>query len=299
MDALKEFLTSEDIAFEENVSAAGLCSFRTGGSVSYLIKPASEKSLISLVTFLAKEGIKYTVLGKGSNVVFPDGAYDGAIVATGNINNISAEDNIITAQTGATLFSLSTFAAGSGLSGLEFANGIPGSVGGAIYMNAGAYGSEISDIMISCRYLDLSHHKIVEADVKSCDFSYRHSIFKGKRSLLVLSGKFGLEYGDPKLIKEKITDLRRRRLEKQPLEYPSAGSTFKRPCGSFAGKLIEECGLKGFGFGGACVSEKHAGFIINRSNASSEDIKKTVEYVRDKVFEQTGVRLECEIEFLE
>lgn len=299
MDLLKEFLASKNIAFEENVPAASLCSFRTGGSVSYLVKPASENDFTSLVMFLAEERIKYTVLGKGSNVVFPDGAYDGAVVATGNINNISADDNILTAQMGATLFSLSNFAAGRGLSGLEFANGIPGSVGGAIYMNAGAYGSEISDVMTSCRYLDISHNRIVEADGKACDFSYRHSIFKEEQSLLVLSGKFKLEYGDPKQIKKKITDLRRQRLEKQPLEYPSAGSTFKRPYGSFAGKLIEECGLKGFGFGGACVSEKHAGFIINRDNASSEDIKKTVEYVRDKVLEQTGIELECEIEFLE
>lgn len=299
MNTPEKFFEREDICFEKNVSAKSLCSFRVGGTVSYLAKPKDEQQFLSVATFLDDEKIKHIVLGRGSNVIFPDGIYDGVVVATGEMNNVSANGNTVTAESGASLFSLSLCAEKNLLSGLEFANGIPGSVGGAVYMNAGAYGSEISNVMVSCRCLDMKKRKITELGRSECGFSYRRSIFQEGHRLIVLSAKFVLDIGDAESIKQKMTEFRRRRVEKQPLEYPSAGSTFKRPVGNFAGKLIEDCGLKGFGFGGACVSEKHAGFIINRGNASADDVKRTVEYVKNKVFQETGTELECEVEFVE
>ncbi len=298
MDSLKIFLKNKNIDFSENTCAKNLCSFRVGGEAECVARPKSHGELTDLLCFLKAEKLGYIILGKGSNVIFPDGRFCDLVILTCEMNEITVSENSITAQAGASLYSLAVAAEKNSLCGLEFAHGIPGSVGGAVYMNAGAYGGEIKDALVSCLAYDADENEIIELSLSDCGFSYRKSVFNNRKSLVILSATFALSKGDPNEIREKMNDFKVRRKEKQPLEYPSAGSSFKRPEGYFAGKLIEDAGLKGAGFGGACVSEKHAGFIINKGDATCSDIKKTVELVKNKVKEQFGVALECEFEFI-
>lgn len=305
MFALNEFikfLKKSGIAYEENVEGKKLCSFRVGGNVRVVVKPKNADELEGLYYYFEENGIKNILLGRGSNVVISDGGYDGAVVSLCELSSVDidiTDDCCIVAGAGASLLKLANFAKDTGLSGLEFAHGIPGSVGGAVYMNAGAYGGEISGVLKSCLVFDKTQGSFFIADASECDFSYRHSIFMDDKNLIVLFATFELEAGEPDKIKAKMDELKAARLSKQPLEYPSAGSTFKRPEGHFAGKLIEDAGLKGYAKGGAAVSEKHAGFIINRTDATAEDIKELVAHVQKTVKEKFDVSLECEIEFVE
>lgn len=238
----------------------------------------------------------FFVLGNGSNLLFTDDFHNGIYISTLKLCNISSDGDIITADCGARLSSVCNYAASLSLSGMEELSGIPGTVGGAVYMNAGAYGGEIKDTLIKTVYLTKSG-EVKEIDNENHLFGYRQSIFQ-KSGNIILSSSFKLTKGNKNEIKEKMTELLKRRNEKQPLNYPSAGSTFKRPEGYFAGKLIEDCGLKGYTLGGACVSDKHCGFVINKDNASSDDILKLIAHIKETVHKNFGVKLEEEVKVI-
>lgn len=237
------------------------------------------------------------VLGKGSNLLVSDRGIKGAVIYTGKQCGISLTDeNTVRAQSGASLAQLCTFALENSLSGLEFAYGIPGTVGGAVFMNAGAYGGEMKDVLLNSEYVSTDGTS-GELDNEAMELSYRHSAYENS-NLVITAASVRLAPADRNEIKSTMNDILARRKEKQPLEYPSAGSTFKRPEGNFAGALIEQCGLKGVSVGGAQVSEKHAGFIINRGGATAADILSLIKHVQARVKAQTGVSLETEIRLI-
>lgn len=293
-----DFLKEKCIPYEENADGKKLCSFRVGGEIRVAVRPRNAEQIRDVYGFLKKHQIKNALLGKGSNIIVDDRGYDGVVVLLNEMSNVEIKENVIDVGAGASMQALAVAAQKSGLSGLEFAHGIPGSVGGGIYMNAGAYGGEICLALESCTCFDKASGETVVLSNEECGFSYRRSVFQENKNLVILGGRFSLSKGDPSAIKARMEELKASRLSKQPLEYPSAGSTFKRPEGLFAGKLIEDAGLKGYTIGGAQVSEKHAGFIINRGTASATDVKKLIEYVMLEVYAKFGVRLEREVEYL-
>lgn len=298
MQGIIDFLTSANILFEENVDGKRLCSFHVGGTVRLVVKPKNAEQLTGLYAYLNENNIENIILGKGSNIVINDDGFDGVVVLLSEFDTLELYDDKIISGAGVSMFKLANFAQKNGLSGLEFAHGIPGSVGGGVYMNAGAYGGEISYVLESCYVIDMAQGRMYALMAEHCNLSYRHSIFMDNKDLVVMYATFSLKKGNPDEIKAKMDEYRAKRSASQPLEYPSAGSTFKRPEGHFAGKLIEDCGLKGFAIGGAQVSEKHAGFVINRGGATCEDIKNLVEHIQKTVKEKFNVSLECEIEFI-
>lgn len=270
-------------------------TFRVGGPVSFMAVPRTTKQAAAAVQVAAEEGIVPVFLGNGSNLLVPDHGLDAFVIKTVNgLCEISVDGTRIVAGSGVLLSRLAVAARDHSLTGLEFAHGIPGSLGGAVTMNAGAYDGEMSQIVAAVTYLDTSG-RIETTD--QFDFSYRHSAFQhGGR--LILEAELRLQTGDQPSIRARMEDLMERRKSKQPLEWPSAGSTFKRPQGFFAAALIDQCGLKGLTVGGAQVSEKHAGFIVNKGGATCADILKLMDLVKEKVFEQTGVALEPEVKLL-
>ena len=268
-------------------------TFRFGGKCRALININSVESVIKILRYLKSENIRYFVLGRGSNVIVSDEGFDGVILLFGsNFAHIEVNGNTIKADAGVLLASVCVHAQQTGLSGMENLFGIPGTVGGALYMNAGAYGSEMSDIVVSAEYIDenLEKHSINHEDM---ELSYRHSFFSGK-NFIITSVTMRLDNGDSQTIRENITVCMNKRSSKQPLEFPSAGSTFKRPEGSYASLLIEQCGLKGLTCGGAMVSEKHSGFVINKGHATCADVMELCEKVQRIVKEKTGYTLELE-----
>lgn len=273
-------------------------SFKTGGNADILINPKDNEAVKAVLTFAKENDTPLTVVGNSSNMLVSDDGIKGIVIKTaGGLNDISLSGNIITAGAGVSLAGLCIFALDNSLSGLEFAYGIPGTVGGAVYMNAGAYGGEIKDVLKCVTHITpglITEQK----SVGELSLSYRHSFYSDNDGYFILNAQFELQKDDPKLIKERMDDFLSRRKSKQPLEYPSAGSTFKRPEGYFAGKLIEDCGLKGYRIGGAMVSEKHAGFVINYDNATTEDILNLITYIQKTVKEKTGVTLETEVKIL-
>lgn len=269
-------------------------TFRIGGDASLFVSPADEDQLIGVISYLEKNGIRYFLLGKGSNVLFDDAGYDGAVVSTSKLDKISVCGNEITAQCGASFTYLASVAAGNSISGLEFAYGIPGSVGGAVFMNAGAYGSETAAVLKSSRYLDISDCTVKTLPLEEHLFGYRDSVFRHRR-FIHLSSVFALQAGDKAQIRAYMNELMQRRRDKQPLEYPSAGSVFKRYPGRYTAQMIDEAGLRGLSVGGAQVSEKHAGFIVNKGNATSSDVIALVGKVREAIRDKYGIEIECEI----
>ena len=274
-------------------------TFRIGGPARWMLLPADHDQAGAILRLCREEGIKPFFLGNGSNLLVDDAGFDGVIIATAAMNcavSCGGEDTLY-ADSGVLLPHLANLAAEAGLSGLEFASGIPGSVGGAVRMNAGAYGGEMSQVVERVDYLDEDGalHTLTGPE---CDFSYRHSIFC-KNPWLITGALFRLTQKDPLEIKGEMAELNRRRREKQPLDYPSAGSTFKRPQAHFAAALIEECGLKGLTVGGAQVSQKHSGFVVNLGGATCRDVLALMKKVQDEVLEKTGVWLEPEVEILE
>lgn len=283
------------VLFDEPMAAH--TSFKVGGPAQVVAIPSDVKQLEDLVSFC--KDTRYILIGNGSNVVFSDQGYDGVVILTRDINRCEilredGEDVYVLADAGTTLSALAAFAKSNALSGLEFACGIPGSVGGAVFMNAGAYGGEISDVIYSVKCLGDAEYIL---SAKS-DFSYRHSKYMNSGDI-ILSAVFKLKKGNVEDIASLMRENLNKRKEKQPLEYPNAGSVFKRPEGYFAGKLIEDAGLKGYTVGGAQVSKKHAGFIINIGNARADDIKALVNHIKNTVKERFGVELECEIRFID
>ncbi len=296
---LKSFLEEQMCSYKENEPMSAHTSFKIGGPADIFIEPASEEMLKSVIDFLNEKEIPITVIGNGSNLLVSDLGIEGAVIHISNgLSEITLDEyNVIKCQSGIKLSLLCSFAAEHGLSGLEFAWGIPGLVGGAVYMNAGAYDSEIKNVITECTYLtrDGKFETIKAEDMR---LGYRTSIFKEKKDLIITSAKFSLTPAPIEAIREKMDALLQRRKSKQPLDFPSAGSTFKRPTGNFAGTLIEMCGLKGYTIGGAQVSEKHAGFVINVGGSTASDVKRLIEHVSETVFLQTSVRLEPEVEFI-
>ena len=273
-------------------------SFRIGGPAEVMAFPSSLAELQALLRLSAQEGIRVRLLGAGTNILAPDGGVRGLVIVTsGALTGLSMPDAAhIEAMSGVTMARLACFARDNGLTGLEFAHGIPGSVGGGVFMNAGAYEGEMAQVVdwVDCLDEEGMPRRLSR---EALALGYRSSIFL-RRPWLITGAHLTLAPGDPAAIREKMADLSRRRRAKQPLEYPSAGSTFKRPAGHFAGGLIEQCGLKGTTVGGAQVSEKHAGFVINTGQATCQDILTLIRLVRDRVFQQTGVRLEPEVRLL-
>ncbi|MEI3036536.1 MAG: UDP-N-acetylmuramate dehydrogenase [Oscillospiraceae bacterium] len=271
-------------------------TFQIGGPCDILVRPYDEGQVAALIQFCAVNGIRWQVIGNGSNLLAPDGGVSGVVIQIGsNFSYIrkSLKEGEIICAAGASLSAAAAFAQKEGLTGLEFAWGIPGNVGGALFMNAGAYGGEMKDIVVSADYVDgMGNARTI--GFSEMQFGYRHSVFSDK-DWCITKVKMQLRPGDPAEIRRTMENLMERRKSKQPLEYPSAGSVFKRPEGNYAGALIEQCGLKGRRVGGAQVSEKHAGFIVNLGDASSRDVARLIREIQNTVEEQTGYRLECEL----
>lgn len=272
-------------------------TFRTGGAAEIFAEPKSEDEICAIIKLCRSENVPYMFIGNGSNLLVSDNGIGGVVIHIGNnLANAYVEGDTITAQSGILLSRLANTAKQNSLSGMEFASGIPGTLGGAIFMNAGAYGGEMKDIVLSVTYAD-ENGDIRTISGNEADFGYRHSIFSD-RGCAVLKCTIKLEKGDTEQISALMKDYTKRRNEKQPIDMPSAGSTFKRPEGYFAGQLIENAGLKGTSVGGAQVSEKHAGFIVNKGGATSSDVVKLIELVKTKVFENSGVMLEPEVKII-
>ena len=291
-ETLCAILGRENVQCEELMSKH--TTFRVGGPADYFVTPESETQIQETIKYLKREHIPYYILGKGSNLLVGDKGYRGVILQIyRKMDKAHTEGTKIYAQAGISLAKLAAAALHDGLTGLEFASGIPGPLGGAVMMNAGAYGGEMKQVLVSVRSMT-SEGIIREYSAEELELEYRTSIF-AKNGEIILSAVLQLAQGDSAQIQAYMDELKTRRLEKQPLEYPSAGSTFKRPEGYFAGKLIEDAGLRGYSVGGAQVSEKHCGFVINRHAASAADIVSLMELVADKVECQSGVRLEPEV----
>ncbi len=269
-------------------------TFKIGGPAEYFITPRSEEALLYALSRLKEENVRTVVLGKGSNVLFADEGFHGAVISMAAFDRINVEGSVITAECGASLTSVSRLAARYSLSGLEFAFGIPGSVGGAVFMNAGAYGGEMSSVVVKTRAIDQNSHRILTYENEEHEFGYRESVFRRTKEI-VLSTELHLIPGDIAKIEHKMADFLERRQQKQPLDYPSAGSVFKRCEGRFTGQMIEEAGLKGLTVGGAQVSVKHAGFIINVGGATASDVLRLVDIIKETIKDRFGCSLECEL----
>lgn len=299
MNPIHEILSAcgEGVHVRALVSLAPFSTFGIGGPCDYLLEPSSQEGMIRAIGILRQRGIPYRVLGRCSNVVFADAGFRGAIILTGRMHTVELRrPSEIYAEAGASLIGLSQMAASASLAGLTFACGIPGSVGGALRMNAGAHGGEMKDVVLSSQYLDANGNVKTRNDHR---FSYRHSIYQEEKDSLILSVTFRLQPGDKDEILQQMRASKEKRLATQPVKEKSAGSVFRRQEGCIPARLIDEAGLKGLSVGGAAVSEKHAGFIVNRNNATADDVRTLVDKIRSVIFERHGIDLVPEIEFIE
>lgn len=282
----------------ENAYMKDYTTYKVGGKVICIVYPEDEESLIKLLCYIKANLIKYKIIGNGSNVIFNDSGFNGVIIKLDNFNNLNIINNKITVGAGYMLNKLALRVSRLGFTGMEFATGIPGTVGGAVYMNAGAYKTDMGYIVTSVKVLtpDL---EIKVMKNKELDFHYRTSFFQKNKDYICLEATISLIKGNSDEIMELIEERKKRRIETQPLEYPSAGSVFRNPEGDFAGRLIEESGFKGKSIGGATVSEKHANFIINSGNAKGEDIKQLINEIKNKIKEKYNIELKVEQEFVD
>lgn len=291
---LQEIAGNEQCSRQEKMS--NHTTFRVGGPAEYYVCPGRTQ-VAEIIALCKTYGIPWLVIGNGSNLLVGDKGIFGLVIELGReASQVAVEGCVIKAEAGALLSVVARNAAEHGLAGMEFASGIPGTIGGAVVMNAGAYGGEMKQIVKKASVLTVEGEE-VELSLEELDFGYRHSCILENHAI-VLDTELVLEKGDPGSIRERMIELRSQRSEKQPLEYPSAGSTFKRPEGYFAGKLIQDAGLRGYRVGDAQVSEKHCGFVINRGEATAAQIRQLISDVQDKVEAQFGVRLETEVRFL-
>ncbi|MBQ3572980.1 MAG: UDP-N-acetylmuramate dehydrogenase [Clostridia bacterium] len=273
-------------------------TFKIGGTADILVEPESADCILAVLEVLKNNNISFFVMGNGSNLLVADSGIKGAVIKISNSMSAAGVDGeYIEAECGIKLSRLANLAQSSSLTGLEFASGIPGTLGGALFMNAGAYGGEMRDVVKSVTYLDIKSGELKTISGDECEFGYRHSIFS-KVDAVIISARLKLASGDAEEIRKTMNELAQRRNEKQPVDKPSAGSTFKRPEGHFAGTMIPDCGLKGYRIGGAEVSRKHAGFIINAGGATAKDVRDLIEYVQDTVEDKFSVRLEPEVRFV-
>lgn len=301
MEQLKQQLQAAGILYRENESLSAHCTFRIGGPADLFVMPRDEDQLCQTVQFCKQAEIRYYLLGNGSNILFADEGFRGAVIdvsaeAAGMGLSIyqNADGDYISAPAGLKLSELCKFALQHGYTGLEFAYGIPGTVGGAVYMNAGAYGGEMKDVLESVTFLDDTLELRV-LPAKDLAMGYRTSVFEQHPDWCILSATVVLHRGNGAEVLARMRELLGKRREKQPLEWPSAGSTFKRPAGAFAAALIDQCGLRGYRHGGAAVSDKHCGFVVNLGGATCADVLALCDEVRAIVKEKTGYDLEKEI----
>lgn len=294
--AFEKFCCENQISLKIDEYMKNHTSFKIGGKADYFINVGSLEQLKAVILKAKELKMPYFILGKGSNLLVSDKGIEGVVICLTGFNEVIVNGDEIIASAGASLANVCMAAYENGLTGLEFAYGIPGTVGGGLYMNAGAYGGEMSQVVASAQCID-SDANTENIDISDMKLGYRTSIFK-TNGKIITSVKFKLKKGNCQEIKANMDDFLSRRKDKQPLEYPSAGSTFKRPQGYFAGALIEKNNLKGFGVGGAKVSEKHAGFVINYNNATSEDVKKLIKEIQNKVLKNDNVSLEPEVIFV-
>ncbi len=300
LNKLKNVLGADNVKLNEPMRLH--TTMKVGGPAALFLTPENEEGIKDTVKILEEANVPYYILGNGSNVICKDTGYDGAIICLAGkykgfeIINDDGETANVTVKAGTDNKEFSDAMIRASLAGFEFASGIPGSIGGATAMNAGAYDGELKNIVTQVKLLDRSGNIITKSN-EEMDFGYRHSLVSGG-DYVVLETTFALKHDDRTAIQARVDDLTERRTSKQPLEYPSCGSTFKRPEGYFAGKLISDAGLKGYMLGGAQVSDKHAGFVINRDNASAADILNLIEYIKKTVQESQGVTLECEVKIL-
>ena len=291
-------LNALNIPCRETVPMADYTTMQVGGPAAVVAFVRSAEELITAIKEAKNIGMRYTVIGNGSNTIFSDRGFDGLVIVTTEMKKYSIEGDIIKADCGASITRLAVEAQKAGLTGLEFAYGIPGTLGGAVFMNAGAFGGAMSDVCVQSAYFDPTSGEIKSVHGAEHLFGYRTSIYEKNPHYTVLDATLRLTRGTPDAIDARMKDYLARRKSTQPLEHPSAGSVFKRPEGYFAGKLIEDAGLKGTRVGGAEVSLKHAGFIVNRGGATARDVRALVDLIRARVQDQFGITLECEIRFL-
>ena len=282
----------------ENESMAKHISFRVGGCADYFVNCTDRKELSSLLSFLTEEGVPHMLIGNGSNLLFRDSGYRGVIIhLEGEFQDCEVQGNTVIAGSGKLLSSVSSLAAKSGLAGMEFASGIPGSIGGASYMNAGAYGGEMKDIVTRVWLMSPDGKEETVRTGTEMEFAYRNSCLQ-RTGEIVTKVELKLQPEDAEAIQARIAELTEKRVQKQPVNFPSAGSTFKRPAEGYAAALIQESGLKGVSVGGAEVSEKHSGFIINKGGATATDVLQLMELVEKKVYEDSGIHLEPEVRII-
>ena len=298
-DKIYDYAKSIGCQAQRDVPMSKYTTFRIGGNAAVMLTPTADEQLASIIKKCKEENIKPFIIGNGSNMLISDNGLDTVV-----INMCRPEPKIelvngdtVVCDAGATMSKVCNFALENGLTGLEFAFGIPGSAGGAAYMNAGAYGGEMKDVLVECRHID-SDGNFGSLKGDELGLAYRTSAYE-HNGYIITTLVMKLSKGNKDEIRAKMQELLQRRKDKQPLEYPSAGSTFKRPEGFFAGALIEECGLKGYSVGGAQVSEKHAGFVINKGSATAKDVLDLIKYIQDKVFSEKGVMLEPEVRLIE
>ena len=295
MELTKDIVGSDNVFINEKMDKH--TTMRVGGAASCLVTPETVEALVKLVDLCRNENIPYYVIGNGSNLLVSDEGFDGIIIKIGRkMSNITLKDNVITAEAGALMSSIGGFALREGLTGFEFAAGIPGTIGGGCVMNAGAYGGELKDVLVSVTAIT-PQGAVVTYSVEELELGYRTSMFLDK-DYVILEATIRLEKGEKATIEARMSELSAMRRDKQPLDLPNAGSTFKRPVGDFAGRLIEDAGLKGKGVGNACVSEKHAGFVVNKGNATAKEVYDTIQFVIDAVQVKSGVILEPEVRMI-
>ncbi|MCO8193795.1 MULTISPECIES: UDP-N-acetylmuramate dehydrogenase [Anaerofustis] len=292
VEEIKKIVGEENVLLNEPMKKH--TTFRSGGEAELYINVLSSENLVELIKYLKEHNIEYSVLGRGSNVLVKDGGIDSVVISTSMMKNLSVKDNIIEADAGVSLALIANEALKNELEGFEFASCIPGSLGGGVFMNAGAHGGELKDVLVDVTVFDGKDIKVLLPD--ELDLSYRHSNVEEK-GYVVLSARIKLRKGDTEKIKNKMAENKEYRVNAQPME-PSAGSTFKRPEGYIAAKLIDDAGLKGFHVGDAYVSEKHAGFIVNKNKAKSRDILEVIDYVKKEVYNKYNVMLEEEVRII-
>ena len=299
MNRICEYVKNEGISYIENEPMALHTTFKIGGPARLAVFPKNENEISDVIKKCKEENVRYMVVGNGSNLLVADEGIDAVVILLGKeFSEVKLiDDTTIFAEAGAPLMKVCRFALENGLSGLEFAYGIPGSCGGGAFMNAGAYGGELGDVMFRCDHIDKDGNKgSLEGD--DLKLAYRHSAYY-ENGCVITGAYFKMQKADKEEIKAKMDDYMSRRRDKQPLEYPSAGSTFKRPEGNFAGALIEQCGLKGTSVGGAEISIKHAGFVINKGGATCKDVLDLCKKVADTVKAEKGIDLEMEVRVTE
>lgn len=299
MNRICEYVKNEGISYIENEPMALHTTFKIGGPARLAVSPKNENEISEVIKKCKEENVRYMVVGNGSNLLVADEGIDAVVILLGKeFGEVKLiDDTTIFAEAGAPLMKVCRFALENGLTGLEFAYGIPGSCGGGAFMNAGAYGGELGDVMFRCDHIDQDGNKgSLEGD--DLKLAYRHSAYY-ENGCVITGAYFKMQKADKEEIKAKMNDYMSRRRDKQPLEYPSAGSTFKRPEGNFAGALIEQCGLKGTSVGGAEISTKHAGFVINKGGATCKDVLDLCKKVADTVKAEKGIDLEMEVRVTE